>query len=680
MQISIPSLRTSLVVAICFLASLSCNRPGPLTLESSAMRLEFDQQMRSRITALFDQREIAIGELTAAEILTLASGETLEFRLTASKLDEPKAGERRLTLEGTTGAIEKTVAITVSDEEPAVAVFRVSYRNSGDNPVAIKGWTNNHYRIDAGQGAAPAFWSFQPGSYEKRPDWVLPVAAGFEQRNYLGMNATDYGGGTPVVDVWRRDVGLAVGHLEVVPKLVSLPVSVTNSHAEISVENATDISLAPGETLETAETFVSVHRGDFYNTLRRYRRLMEKRGIQTQTAPERAFLPYWCAWGFGRDFKPGQVYKALPKVRELGFAWVTVDDGWQTAEGDWFLHPRKFPRGDADMRAMVDTIHKQNFHTNLWWAPLAADPGTTLLEKQADTLLLNRDGAKQDITWWDAYYMCPAYQPVVEYHRLLVQKMIGEWDYDGLKLDGQHMNGVPACYNPAHKHKRPEESVEALPKFFQMIYETAKSIKPDAVIEFCPCGTQFSSFISPFMDLSVASDPTSSLQVRQKAKTLKALTGDKTPYFGDHVELSDGGEDFASSVGVGAVIGTNFAWPPGTGSSPKVDLTPKREQIWAKWVKIYQDKMLSRGEYDGTLYDIGFDRPEAHVVRKDNKVYYGFFADSFDATLELRGLENRAYEIIDYVNDRKLGEVKGPTAQLKTQFDGYLLLEAVPRP
>ena len=41
------------------------------------------------------------------------------------------------------------------------------------------------------------------------------------------MNATDYGGGTPVVDVWRRDVGIAVGHLELVPKLVSLPVTQT---------------------------------------------------------------------------------------------------------------------------------------------------------------------------------------------------------------------------------------------------------------------------------------------------------------------------------------------------------------------------------------------------------------------------------------------------------------------
>ena len=50
------------------------------------------------------------------------------------------------------------------------------------------------------------------------------MKAGFEQKNYLGMNAPDYGGGTPVVDVWCRDAGIAVGHVEMAPKLVSLPV------------------------------------------------------------------------------------------------------------------------------------------------------------------------------------------------------------------------------------------------------------------------------------------------------------------------------------------------------------------------------------------------------------------------------------------------------------------------
>ena len=45
------------------------------------------------------------------------------------------------------------------------------------------------------------------------------------------MNDSDYGGGTPVVDVWRRDVGLAIGHVELLPKLVSLPVAARESAA-----------------------------------------------------------------------------------------------------------------------------------------------------------------------------------------------------------------------------------------------------------------------------------------------------------------------------------------------------------------------------------------------------------------------------------------------------------------
>ncbi len=50
------------------------------------------------------------------------------------------------------------------------------------------------------------------------------------------MNSSDYGGGTPVVDVWRRDVGIGVGHVELAPKLVSLPVDQTDEQsAEVAI-------------------------------------------------------------------------------------------------------------------------------------------------------------------------------------------------------------------------------------------------------------------------------------------------------------------------------------------------------------------------------------------------------------------------------------------------------------
>jgi hypothetical protein len=57
-----------------------------------------------------------------------------------------------------------------------------------------------------------------------------------------------------------------------------------------------------------------------------------------------------------------------------------------------------------------------------------------------------------------------------------------DWGFDGLKLDGQHMNGVPEPVTTllTITHKSPEDSVEALPDFFREIYETAQKAKPGA--------------------------------------------------------------------------------------------------------------------------------------------------------------------------------------------------------
>jgi alpha-galactosidase len=62
----------------------------------------------------------------------------------------------------------------------------------------------------------------------------------------------------------------------------------------------------------------------------------------------------------------------------------------------------------------------------------------------------------------------------------------------------------------------------------------------------------------------------------------------------------------------------------------------------------------------GDLYDIGFDRPEAHAIRKGGEMYYAFFARHWRGSVELRGLEDRNYHVVDYVNGKDFGTVHGP--------------------
>lgn len=107
-------------------------------------------------------------------------------------------------------------------------------------------------------------------------------------------------------------------------------------------------------------------------------------------------------------------------------------------------------------------------------------------------------------------------------------------------------------------------------------------------------------------------------------------------------------------------------------------LTPQKEALWRKWVSLYKQHMLPRGEYLGGLYDIAFDKPEAHAIAKDGSIYYAFYADSFEGPVQLRGLGAGKYRVRDLFNDTDLGVVDASDYTLNARFQRFLLLQAVP--
>ena len=658
----------------------------PLAGGDSVMSLEFDDDLRSRVLARGAHASQPLTDFEASETLRLADGSRIDrfafFGQQRESVNNAHGSGTRHVLRGLAAAgAEKEVSLVLHDRYPGFALTRVAYRNVGAASVGIAGWVNGAHVLKPEADGVRAYWSFSGASHEDRRDWVQRLRPGFDQRNFMGMNASDYGGGTPVVDVWRRDHGLAVGHVETVPKLLSLPLTMTGAGARVAVECDQGIELAPGEKLSTFETFVAVHRGDYFATLDAYRRILAERGLAQTRAPAVAYAPVWCAWGYERDFTVDEVRGTLPKAKQLGLGWAGLDDGWQTAVGDWQLDAKKFPRGDADMIALVAAIKDAGMNPKLWISPLAAHPKSDLLRDHADMLLLNKDGAPREVSWWDSLYLCPAYPATVEGSRALVRKIMGEWGYAGLKIDGQHLNGVAPCYNPAHNHARPEESVEKLQDFWKAIYAQAIAINPDAVIEICPCGTSQAFHNMPYMNQAVASDPLSSWQVRHKGKTIKALMGPSAAYAGDHVELSDHAHDFASTIGVGAIVSTKFTWPRDRKPKNGLLLTPQKEAQWRSWIALYNEKRLPQGRYRGELYDIGFDKPEAHVITKDDgHFYYAFFADRWNGPVELRGLGNGRYAVGDYRTGKTIGSASAKANRLTVSFRRFLLLEATPLP
>jgi alpha-galactosidase len=647
------------------------------------IELTFDRQLWMSVTCRIASRRIALMPAHASEFVTLEDGRRVEhFALRdheGAPISDAHGTGTQLTLIGVSPeALEKTLQLRRYDRYPGFVLYQVSYRNLGPQPLNVRYWTNGASQLRAQPKVTPAFWSYSGGSYENRRDWVQPLRAGFAQDNFMGMTASDYGGGTPIVDVWRRDCGVAVGHLERSQQQVSLPIREQGGTACIEVRGHQAFTLAPGDSYATPETFLAVHRGDYFATLDSYRRLMAERGLKAPQPPPPAYESIWCAWGYERECTVPLIEGTLPKVRELGLSWAVIDDGWQGNIGDWNLNAAKFPGGDADMKRLVGQIRAQGLKPRLWYTPLAAAPGSDLLHDHTDMLLLDKEGAVQNISWWNCFYLCPAYDKTVAYTVALVRRFLGEWGYAGLKIDGQHLNGVAPCYNPAHHHARPEESAERLPELFRAIYDAAMQISPDTVVELCPCGTSQSFFNFPYVNQAPASDPESSWQVRLKGKTLKALMGPSAAFAGDHVELSDQGDDFASTVGVGAIVSTKFTWPADPKPKHSFLLTPEREQEWRRWIALYNEHRLPEGRYRGELYDVGFDKPEAHVVEKSGRLYYAFYAARWDGPLQLRGLGPGRYRVRDYYNDRELGSVSAGSRTLHAAFARFLLLEATP--
>ena len=598
--------------------------------------------------------------------------------------------------------VERTVVVEVYDDFPNVALASVSYKNVGSADFQIDAIVTQQHRFNSHEVKDRPYdmWSFQGSSYDWGKDDVQKLTRTSSQPNAMGeMVKGGYGGGIPVVAFWTASVGEAIGHVETLPWTLSIPLKVgSDGRVSAGLDVPVNTNLKPGEIYSTPRTFVSVYSGDFYEPLRIWSSVLQREGWDIPKPSNEAYNVSWCGWGYEFNVTPKQMLGTIPKLKELGIKWATLDDRWFDTYGDWNPRPDTFP--DDSIQKMADDFHKQGMLAQLWWLPLAVEDGqgqyeshkyaiSKVVQEHPEWLILDKNGKHARMTR-DLAVLDPSLPEVQAYYKQLTQKFIRDWGFDGLKLD--NIYSVPACYNPAHHHKSPQESVNAMGEVYKTIFETSRAIKPESVTQACPCGTTPSLAWLPFIDQAVTADPVGAVQVRRRIKMYKALLGPQAAVYGDHVELSamtpigkdnwsEHGTDFASTLGVGGVPGTKFVWPdPGPKFKP-VALTSEKEEHWKKWIDLYNEKMLSKGDFLD-LYVYGYDIPEAYAIAKDGKMYYAFFAPSekapFKGALELRGLKPGTYSVIDYVDGRDLGTVRveaSGTAKLDTEFKEHLLLE-----
>jgi alpha-galactosidase len=597
--------------------------------------------------------------------------------------------------------VERTVDAETQAAFPGMLTLTVTYRNGGSGPFELSQVTTQRHRIDASQADPKAqpyqVWSFQGSSSENNLDDVIQLAPGFSRPNLMGATVpAGRGGGVPLMAFWTGKVGIAIGHVDPRPLTFSIPVQVSGDNyprAELVFDP--QVTLKPGATYATPPVFVMVYSGDYYEPVHTYSQVLQKHGWKPAKPNDDSYEISWCGWGYGFNVTPAQMTGIIPKLKAMNIKWATLDDRWFQTYGDWDPRPDTFP-GDS-IKKMVDEFHKNGIRIQIWWLPHAVETAghryeshqyidAKIVKEHPEWLVLDKSG-KPAIMIRQLAVLCPAVPEVQKYIKDLTTKFVRDWGFDGHKLD--NVFSAPPCYNPAHHHKSPYDSVYALGEIYKTLWETTHALKPYSVTQICSCHTPANMVWLPYMDQTVTADPTGGPQVRRRIKLYKALLGGDYAVYGDHVEMTeytrkpDGsrvftGPDFASTIGTGGVVGTKFVWPA-SASAGRNMLSPEREAIWKKWTTLYRDRMLSRGQFEN-LYTYGYDAPEGYAVRKDGKMYYAFFAPSADARwqgqIELRGLQPGQYRVVDYANNRDLGTVDSRKPQLTVDFTGNILIEA----
>lgn len=207
-------------------------------------------------------------------------------------------------------------------------------------------------------------------------------------------------------------------------------------------------------------------------------------------------------------------YKALKQKIEI----FQIDDGYQTAVGDWLsIDGAKFPRG---MKYIADSIKACGFKAGIWLAPFVCETNSEIFNKKKNWILKDEKGEMVfGGSNWSKFYALDIYNKEVrEYIKEVFSVVLNYWGYDMVKLDFLYA----VCLVPRKDKTRGQIMTEAM--------EFLRECVGDKLILGCgvPLGPAFGKVDYCRIGCDVGLDwndkPYMRLLHRERVSTLNAIT------------------------------------------------------------------------------------------------------------------------------------------------------------
>ncbi len=162
----------------------------------------------------------------------------------------------------------------------------------------------------------------------------------------------------------------------------------------------------------------------------------------------------WCSWYY--FFVSSTAQNVLDNLRAvddmaLDLEVIQVDDGFQTAVGDWLsIDEGRYPEG---MEAVAGQISEAGHRAGIWTAPFGAAQQSMLFEEHPDWIVRTAEGTP--VAAWTHMMASPCYGLDLSHPDVLdwleeTFRTLREWGYTYFKIDFLFAGAVPgARYNPS---------------------------------------------------------------------------------------------------------------------------------------------------------------------------------------------------------------------------------------
>jgi alpha-galactosidase len=183
--------------------------------------------------------------------------------------------------------------------------------------------------------------------------------------------------------------------------------------------------------------------------------------------------PMWTHWyHYYHDITEDLFLQNLDELagqrQKVPFQVVELDDGYQSAWGDWTTTNDKFPHG---LEWLAEQIIAKGFTPGLWLAPFVVHPKSKVALQHPDRLVKSKNGKAQNAAFVYNQFLNAldlTHPAVIEHLRSLTSTLTQQWGYRMLKVDF-----INAAALPGKRHDPKLTRAEALRLGLETIRQAA---------------------------------------------------------------------------------------------------------------------------------------------------------------------------------------------------------------